>query len=62
MSTILAPNIDSKFWNIELLAVDILKSIEKTDQAVVHFNREGPAFCETNLYNLFQWFNSASVV
>jgi hypothetical protein len=59
MSVIFAPNIDSKFWNIELLAVDILKSIEKTDQAVIHFNREGPAFAETNLYNLFQYLKDS---
>jgi hypothetical protein len=58
MNKILARNIDSTFWNIELLAVDILKAIEKTGSVVIDFNLEGPAFCETNLYKLFEYLKT----
>lgn len=58
MKTILAHNIDSKFWDIEFLAIDILKSIETKGQAIIHFNLEGPAFSETNLYQLFEYLKN----
>ena len=59
MKIIDAPNIDSKFWNIENLAVDILKSIDSTGQAVINFKGEGPAFNETNLYRLFKYLKNS---
>jgi hypothetical protein len=55
MKIIDAANIDSKFWNIENLSADILKSIESTGQAIINFKGEGPAFKETNLYKLLKY-------
>ena len=51
---IIAENIDSKFWNIEYITSDILKSIEHSGKATIHLNGEGPAFTETNLYQLLE--------
>lgn len=53
-----APSIDSKFWNIEHIAVDICKAIEQHGKITIDFNTEGPAFCETNLYKLFEYLES----
>lgn len=55
MTTLIASNVDSKFWNIEYLAVDIIKSIERMGTVTLHFKHEGPAFVETNLHKLFRY-------
>jgi hypothetical protein len=58
MNKILARNIDSKFWNVEFLAADILKAIETHGSAFIDFNMEGPDFKETNLYRLFEYLKN----
>jgi hypothetical protein len=59
---ILARNIDSLFWNLEYISVDILKALEKNGTAIIHFNTEGPCFQETNLYQLFVYLESVHKV
>jgi hypothetical protein len=52
---IILPNIDSKIWDIQYKALDILKEYQDTGKIVVDLNTEGPDSREVGLYELLDY-------
>lgn len=49
------PNIDQHIWNLEFLAVDLVKEFQQHGRIVVSLNEEGPDAEELGLYKLLDY-------